>query len=99
MTVDTQAASLAEAGDYEQVVKEDPRDVTPADEQKPRQSAADILAGYHPEEDKPVKKSSKKSTAKKDVIPKNEVAKGGDDENGQEELFSDGTITPTSADK
>ena len=99
MTVDTQAASLAEAGDYEQVVKEDPRDVTPADEQKPRQSAADILAGYHPEEDKPVKKSSKKSTARKDVTPKNEVVKGGDDENGQEELFSDGTITPTPADK
>lgn len=70
------------------------RDVTPVEEErKPQHSAMDILTNSNQKEEK----SSKAD--KKDVAPKSVKQKGGEENHAQEELFPDGTITPTPADK
>lgn len=70
------------------------RDVTPVEEErKPQQSAMDILTNSNQKEEKPGKAD------KKDVDPKSVKQKGGEENHAQEELFPDGTITPTPADK
>ena len=70
------------------------RDVTPVEEErKPQQSAMDILTNSNQKEEKPSKAD------KKGVAPKSVNQKGGEGNHAQEELFPDGTITPTPADK
>lgn len=70
------------------------RDVTPVEEErKPQHSAMDILTNSNQKEEKPSKAD------KKDVAPKSVKQKGGEENHAQEELFPDGTITPTPADK
>ena len=53
----------------------------------------DILTNSNQKEEKPSKAD------KKDVAPKSVKQKGGEENHAQEELFPDGTITPTPADK
>ncbi len=90
MTVDMQTAYGVDEEEY----NENPRDVTPVEEErKPQQSAMDILTNSNQKEEKPSKAD------KKDVAPKSVKQKGGEENHAQEELFPDGTITPTPADK
>ena len=93
MTVDTQAASLAEAGDYEQVVKEDPRDVTP-EQTEDNAQVQSLINSYNEaqQEQQTTKKAAKPAKATKTASKGAKV----DDNNVQEELLNDGTITPKS---
>ena len=93
MTVDTQAASLAEVGDYEQVVKEDPRDVTP-EQTEDNAQVQSLINSYNEaqQEQQTTKKAAKPAKAMKTASKGAKV----DDNNVQEELLNDGTITPKS---
>lgn len=91
MTVDTQAASLAEAGDYEQVVKEDPRDVTPEQTEDNAQVQSLINSYNEAQQEQQTTKKAAKSAKTKKTETKGEKV---DDNNVQEELLNDGTITP-----
>ncbi len=93
MTVDTQAASLAEAGDYEQVVKEDPRDVTPEQTEDNAQVQSLINSYNEAQQEQQTTKKATKSTKTKKTTSKGEKV---DDNNVQGELLNDGTITPKS---
>ncbi|MDE7040776.1 MAG: recombinase RecT, partial [Limosilactobacillus sp.] len=91
MTVDTQTANLAETGDYEQVVKEDPRDVTP-EQTEDNAQVQSLINSYNEaqEEQQTTKKATKPAKTKKTATKGGKV----DDNNVQEELLNDGTITP-----